>query len=85
MLSVFAVLDTKAAAYGPPMVFSNSFVAQRALADELKRPDSVMARHPEDYVLMLLGSYDELSGILEPESAPAHVVKLLDLVGVSAG
>lgn len=61
---VFAVRDVKLGAYNVPMFAKTVGLMQRSFEDEVNRKDdnNLMARHPEDYWLFHLGSYDDENG-----------------------
>lgn len=85
ILKVFAVRDTKACAFLQPF-FSNSVgSALRAFGDAVNEKGSPFNKHPEDYLIYHIGSYDDSLGALVPE--PDSVLHLLgaasDFVGVN--
>lgn len=62
---VFAVYDSKACAFLQPF-FSNSVgSAVRAFADASNEDKSPIARHPGDYQLYEIGTFDDNSGLLD--------------------
>lgn len=64
MLKAFAVFDVKAASFGSPMFISNSGLALRGFSDACADPASAMAKHPADYTLFEIGTYDPNNGVL---------------------
>lgn len=74
MLLVFAVYDSKAAAYNAPMFLATKGLALRAFSDACAAPDSPLVKHAEDYSLFEIGSYDPNSGLLKAITPPVHVV-----------
>ncbi len=56
---VFTVHDSKASAYLPPFYFSTLGQAIRAFTDSVNDPGHGFAKHPEDYTLFHLGTYDD--------------------------
>lgn len=67
---VFAVYDSKAEIFNQPMFFKGKGEALRAFGDEANRPESAIFKHPGDYTLMLIGSYDVEIGLLTPLPTP---------------
>lgn len=70
-LGVYAVFDVKAGVYGRPWYAENDGVARRLFSDGVNDPETPVARHPEDYTLFCVGSWDSASGKLagrEPEA-----------------
>lgn len=66
-LEMVAVYDTKAQAYGTPNFVVSLGIAIRSFADEVNRPDAnnVLYRHPDDFVLYHLGSYDDTTATFD--------------------
>lgn len=63
-LKVFAVRDMKALAFMQPY-FSNSLgTAIRAFGDACNESSSPFYKHPEDYVLYEIGTYDDSDATL---------------------
>jgi len=74
---IFAVLDTKANAFGSLWVVNHTGEAVRAFTDQVNRADdqNMLYKHSEDFVLYHLGSYDDADGIIEPLDRPQLVVQ----------
>ncbi len=73
MLKAFAVYDMKAAAYGSPMFMSNAGLALRGFSDAVADPQCGMAKHPEDYTLYEIGTWEPNDGILTALTPPVIV------------
>jgi len=72
---IYTILDTKAGAYLPPFYLRSNGEALRAFIDEVLNRDSQLGKHPEDYVLFEVGTFDEVRGtidLLEPYNALAR-------------
>jgi len=67
---MFAVYDSKAGAFGPPLCFVNTAVATRWFSDKAKNENDQIAKHPEDYSLFLLGEYTDENANLNLLTAP---------------
>ncbi|AXH77416.1 MAG: nonstructural protein [Microviridae sp.] len=74
--------DIKAELYLNPFCVGTMGIAYRMLADEVGRKgtDSQLAAHPEDYLLVRLGSFDETTGEVIVLKTPEMVCNLRDLV-----
>lgn len=72
---LFSVFDKKAERFFPPFPSDNVATACRSFLQLLKDPQSVLAQHPEDYVLYRVGDYDERSGDLVRLDRDVHVVE----------
>lgn len=59
ILKIFTVYDSKAGAFLFPFFFSSTGQALRAFADSVASSDHQFARHPEDFTLFELGTYDD--------------------------
>lgn len=68
-LLVCAIMDSKVSAFSPPMYFRTKGEAVRAFLDALKDTGTVLSKHPRDYQLFLLGTFDDSSGLLSPVTA----------------
>lgn len=62
---VFAVFDAKAEAYLPPFTTSTFGIAERLFTDMVNEPGQQFNRHPEDYTLYLIGTYDSHTAELQ--------------------
>lgn len=80
MLTAYAVFDSKAAAFGMPMFISNKGLAVRGFSDACADRDSSIAKHPEDYALFEIGSYDPNSGKLTDVTPAVHVISASSVV-----
>jgi hypothetical protein len=78
---IVAVKDTAAQAFGRPIFVPAIPVALRSFRDEVNRKDSTedLARHPEDFELYELGSFDDSTGVIELTNPPRLVARAKDL------
>lgn len=74
MPRVFAVYDYKSEAYMQPFSMETTGQAIRAFSDSVNDPKSVWHRHPKDFVLYELGSFDDRQGIFKNEGVAKLVV-----------
>lgn len=79
ILHAFAVYDTKAESFNAPYFTQTIGLALRGFEDMALDPNSVIAKHPEDYSLFQLGSYDMATGVFTQDKPPeaiayAHMV-----------
>jgi len=77
---MFSVYDTKAEAWLPPFFLPTLGMAQRMFADCVNDIRHAFSRHPADYTLFLLGSFDDGSAVYTAEVAPVVVAHALELV-----
>lgn len=71
---ICAVRDRAADAFMRPFAIPSAAMAVRTFRDEVNRADqsNEMYRHPEDYDLYEIGSFDDSSGVIT--SVPARVL-----------
>lgn len=64
---LYSVYDKVCGEYNPPFVCRNMPTAIRNMRDSLKdAKQSIIAMHPEDYVLVEVGTFDKESGVVLP-------------------
>lgn len=69
VLKMFAVFDTKADFFGQPFFEQEEASAIRAFGDAVNdgsNPNNQWYKHPEDFQLYLLGTFDNLTGEIVP-------------------
>lgn len=65
MWVVCSVYDRKAREFGQLLIARSNEVAARMFADAVLGPqESILRLHPEDFVLVLVGEFDEVAGDL---------------------
>lgn len=80
-LQIIAVKDRAADLFGRPFYVRTTAEAVRSFTDEANNPESQINKHPEDYDLFLLGSFNEDTGRIEQNvSHPNLIVRAQDLV-----
>lgn len=69
---VCAVRDAKAEIFGQPIFSGTTGTVVRSFCDEVNRnaPDNPYFRHPSDYTLYQLGTYDDETGRFENLDTP---------------
>lgn len=68
MLKMYSVFDSKAAAFLPPFFMHTDNVAKRTFSDCANDPQHMFSKHPEDYTLFCLGSFDDVTGVVSVKS-----------------
>lgn len=63
---VYSVRDLKAEAYLQPFFSTNNGTACRSFMESVQKPESPFYKHPADFCLFHLGTFDDVSGKLEP-------------------
>lgn len=65
---IYTIYDIKANAYLPPFFQGNDDIAKRMFFDAVADNSTSFHRHPEDYALFHIGSFDNIDGKIEPNS-----------------
>lgn len=82
---VFTIYDCKAEMYLPPFYFKTAGQATRAFEESCNDPQHQFHKHPEDYTLFELGTYDDNSAVFEIGATPYALGKALEYIkGVTA-
>lgn len=63
---ILAVRDSAMRAFMTPIFVPSTGLAVRSFRDEVNREDSPMHKHPSDYELYIIGSFNEDDGSLTP-------------------
>lgn len=79
ILKVLAAFDKKARAFCYPFFVPHVDVGLRSFEAAVNGANTVVASHPEDYALFLLGSWNDENGLFELESIPIHVAEAIQL------
>lgn len=66
ILKAYAIQDIKAGAFVTPFFCPTHGIALRMFSDECQSPKSNLNRHPDDFKLFCIGSFDDNSGVLSP-------------------
>jgi len=80
-MTVVSIFDVCAGVYSRPVFCQSKGIAMRSFQDECRRvgPDgqlSDMQRHPEDFNLYLLGTFDDSLGKFSPADSGQPVLLL---------
>jgi len=76
---ICSVYDVKSGNYDRPLAFVTLGEAERSFADAVKDPNTLISKHPADFRLDCIGSYDTESGELIP-SKPVIVAEAAQLI-----
>lgn len=80
MLNVYSVYDSQAKTYNTPFFMRQDGQALRAFMDLVNNPQTDVAKHPSDYILFRLASYDEETGYIESHESPQRIGCAWELV-----
>ena len=76
---IFTVYDSKAEAYLPPFFMASTGSAMRAFEDSIHDTTTQFAKHPEDYTIFELGTYDDATATFELCKTPISLAKAIEL------
>lgn len=65
MLEIFSSYDEKLQGYNLPFFMPKKAQAIRHFSDGINDPSTQISKHPGDYTLICLGTFDEETGIIE--------------------
>ncbi len=66
-LNAYTILDTASGAYTRPLFFQSDGQASRWFKDEAQNAETPIGKHPEDYSLHRIGSFNDNTAELLPE------------------
>lgn len=70
VLKAYSIFDVKADSYNAPFFKSTHGQALRDFVDLVNNPETVVSRHPEDFKLCCIGSFDDSTGQVWPNERP---------------
>jgi len=73
MTKVYTVYDSKTEAYLQPFFMASNGAALRAFIDAVNDPASAFGKHPEDFTLFELGTWDESTASLAMLATPVSL------------
>lgn len=76
----YTVYDSKVQAYMSPFMAQNAGHATRMFADAVADEKSVLNKHPEDYTLFEIGSWDDQTAKFESLATPKSLGLALEFV-----
>lgn len=82
LLRAYSIFDNKALQYNPPFYAATDGAAVRSLQDIVNDPNTSVGRHPADYILYCVGTWDDGKGRFEPMSPLLHVMDAISLVRI---
>lgn len=77
--NLYSIYDSKVEGYMQPFFLPNDQVAMRAFSDLVNEDNHDLNRHPEDYTLFNLATFDPTSGTVTPQHTPKALI-----TGISA-
>lgn len=80
MLHCVALFDKKARAFARPFFVAHTDLAIRSVSGEVNQGAvSDLSRHPEDFSLYLMGTFDDSNGYFQLTAQPVVIVEAVAL------
>lgn len=76
---VFAIYDSKAQVYSAPFMCSHVGEATRSFMDAVNDKGTLLNRHPEDYTLFEIASFDDCTAKYESLPTPKSLALAIEL------
>ena len=80
---LYSVFDTKSGVYDRPFVFRTDEEAKRGFGDICNDENHPIGKHPEDFYICRVGTWDDNKGLLIPEEAPETIMTGLDALSMN--
>lgn len=77
---IFSIRDKKMETFNRPFTMPAAGAAIRAFQDEVNNAGSEMNKHPEDYELYDIGTFDDELGQITANSRPLKLADAADLI-----
>jgi hypothetical protein len=77
ILKMYSVYDKKALLFGQPNFMLNDQLALRSFSDGVRDTTNAIGKHPDDYALYELGSYNEVNGSIETVTPPLLIAEAI--------
>jgi len=78
LLETVTIYDLKSKVYSQPVHVSHVAAGVRAFGDAVNEKSSQYNKHPEDYIMFHIGTFDDQTGVLTP-IPPVELAKALAL------
>lgn len=77
---VFSAHDSKLSIFLPPFFVQHLGQALRMWEDSVNSPDTLVAKHPSDFVLYEIGTFDDEHGVLTSHTPHQRVASALEVI-----
>ena len=82
-MNIYAIRDLKAEAYMTPFFARTHGEAIRMVQNAVNDPQSGFHKHAADYILFMIGQFEDLTGHIDGEMSPVHVQDLSTLQNIN--
>jgi len=83
-MNIYTIYDIKADAYLTPFFLPTDGMATRTFSDCANDPQHQFGKHPEDYILWKIATYDDSIGIITPLEKHELLGKAVEYVDPNA-
>lgn len=80
IVNAYSIFDTKSLVYSNPFYAVTDGAAIRVVSDAANDMNTSLGKHPADFILYKVGSYNDASGVLQTLDPREHVIDLIALV-----
>lgn len=78
-VNMYSLYDTKAKAFLQPFFTANTDLALRMVETSMNEGKQVFCKHPEDFSLWFVATFDDLTGQMDTDGKPVLVTQLITL------
>ena len=78
--NAYTLYDIKSETYSPPFFASAHGSAIRLVMDLVSDPTTTPGRHPQDFSLLCIGSFDDSLGLMLPLDNRQHIADCVSLL-----
>lgn len=82
--SAYSIFDIKSRAYGLPFFAVNDATAKRIVSDAAQDMNTSLGRHPADFILYRIGTFDNEAPRIIGFDAKEHIADVISLLPASA-
>lgn len=79
-IKIFTIYDIKAQSYLPPFYMQSTGQAMRAFEDTVNDETTQFSKHPEDFVIFEVGSFDDQTCTFDLQKTPITLAKAIELI-----
>lgn len=72
---LFVVYDAKVGHYSMPFFSPSDAAAARTFSDAVMQADTLMNKHPEDFVLLRIADVEDSTGAVSTPVTPVEIIK----------
>lgn len=78
-INLYTIYDLKAGVYNKPFYMHNDSVVIRAMEDLINDPQNDIGRHPEDFIVWMLGTFDDNEAKFDLLENPVQIGKCSEI------